>query len=34
LHVAPQDPLLQAAIHKFYFGELDPKTLKIIEGSY
>lgn len=31
--IAPKDPLLQAAIHRFFKGGLDAKTLEIIKRS-
>ena len=34
IQIAPQDLMLQAAIHKFYKDELDSKTLEIIERSH
>ena len=33
IQIAPQDLLLQAAIHRFYKDELDEKTLEVIKRS-
>ena len=33
IQIAPQDLLLQAALHKFFKDELDSKTMAIISKS-
>ena len=34
LQIAPQDLLLQAALHRFFKDELDSKTMAIIQKAY
>ena len=34
LQIAPQDLLLQAALHRFFRDELDSKTMAIIQKAY